>query len=201
MEVRFQGTYGQKDVLAFDSALRKGFGLSSLYSVLILATIAAAAGIPLFIVALVRGDDESLLQWFLLGGSGAVIALRYWWIIARGVKKSPRFGLAVSGFLNDDGFQFETPVSVSKLTWDAIDSSLRMKEFLLLVGKTAETFGFSRTLFDSDQSFENACTLVASHVTGKLPAQAKGRILRGVVTWIVVIVFIILVWLLFRDAK
>jgi len=199
MEVRFQGTYDRREVLAFDTAIRKAFGISGLYPILILGAIAALIGVPLFVVAIVRGDEQASLQWFLLGGAGLVFALRNWWVISRGVKKNPRFGQQVTGFLNDDGFEIETPKSATKRSWDGIAFMQRTRHFLVLVGETAETFGFSRAFFDSDQSFENACALAAAHVKGKTPARVS--VTRTIITWIVVLVFIILVWMLYHPSQ
>jgi hypothetical protein len=201
MQIRFAGRYTREELLRLDSAVRKAFGLQKLYTNAGCFTVAAAIGVPLAIAAIMRGDEEASVQWFVLGGAALAIALWQWWSIRRSLKANPLLDQTVEGVFDDEGFEVVRPTSRSRVLWSGVASMLATANHLLLIGTTNELFGFSAAFFSSPADFEAACTLARSHVSGKPPARTGRRILWNTIVWVVVIVLVFLLWSLFQTTK
>jgi hypothetical protein len=201
MAIKYQGTYDRDELLRLDGALRKAFGLSGLPANLGCFGLAAVVGLALAAAAIYRGDESAALQWFLIGGTGAVFAVRQFWSLRRLVTKNPRFGQTVSGTFRDDGFDVTTPTSETRIAWAGLSFAHFSPDHLLLVGRSNEIFGFSATFFASAPEFAAACALARDHVTGTSPGRSPRKLVASIITWIVVIIAIILLWSLFKQTQ
>jgi hypothetical protein len=196
----FSGRYTRDELLRCDAVVRKAFGLPGTYDNVGCFGLIALVTIPLTVMALMRGDESASLQWFLVAGTCAAVALWQLRAMKRSTSKHPFFEQTVSGSIDEQGFRMQAPGSDSTRSWSTFASTYATKDYLLLVGGTNELFGLSRSFFASETEFQAACALAQQNVKGVPPGRTSYKRAMKLATWIVVIIFILLLWNLFRTA-
>lgn len=199
MPIRYEGTFTSEDLLWVDRAIRKALGQSSPYANVGCFVVGALIGLPLAVAALFRGDESAAVQWFVLGGAAAAVAVWHFLALRRSTARNPSIGQSISGHFDEQGFEIHTLTSESRIAWADLSFTQATDDVLLLGGRGQELFAFSRGFFASPEDFASAVALARRQAPATLPVRPRGRRLLTLFVWVVIFVAIIVLWALYRE--